>query len=638
MRNTTNPASVSGALRRALAVAPLAAALLAVALVPAVPALAQEDASDGFAGSFLIGVRSVDVGGAERKFREDYNYEDGPRLFEFRLDLSPAGGIANGAADRLFIDATNLGGDPYETLSFGVAKNQAYDFRYDRRVSEFFYEDLILPPELASVRGSTGGDFHHFDFERVHDRARLEIDLTPRASLDFGLDRYTKTGEATTTIDVSRDEFELDRIIDESSNDYSASFEYAWEKVTLVLEERVRDYSNHYELFLPGFSLGENPTGATLDFFFLEQPYDLEGNRHTARVIARPNARFDIVLQASLDRSDLDVEADERSQGTAFNGAPLATDVSGEGQIERDVDFFDVDATYRFTDRVALIANVHRYDLDQEGELEFDVAGSSTWDIQTTGGEVGLQFLISPTVTVSGGLAVENREVDFAWTADGETKAEVEETDREGFFADLAWRPSKAFQVTLAAENNSFDDPFTLASPTDRQRYRVNARYRWENGLFLSGVYQLQDYENDNSGWTADSDRLAVRAGWGGGGLDVSLGYAMLDVERAIDQELFFGGPPVFFPIDYEADTDLIDGRLRYSFAEDWAVGGSFRTYENDGSFALSHDDYRAWVEAGFGEGYLARVGYRTVDYDEDSFDFDDYDADMLELAIGYRW
>lgn len=620
MRNRTNPAP-----------ALLAAALLAAA---AAPATAQE-ASDGFSGSFLIGVRSVDVGGAERKFREDYDLDDGPRLFEFRLDLSPAGGLAGGAADRLFVDASNLGGDPYETLAFGLEKDGAYDFRYDRRTSSYFYEDVILPPALADVRGSTGGDFHHFDFTRVHDRASLDVDLTEAASFHFGLDRFTKEGEATTTLDLSRDEFELDQVIDESLNDYVGSFQYAWDKVTLVLEERVRDYENLVEIFLPGFSLGENPTGASLDFYFLDRPVDLQGNRHTARVLARPTPRFEVRLSAALDRADLDTEAAERSQGTAFNGEPLATDVAGSGEIERDVDFFDLDLTYRLTGRLALTAGAHRHDLEQEGAMRFETANASRWEVRTTGGEAGLQVLVSPTLTVSGGVAVESRDVDFAWSADGAGEEGSERTDREGFFADLAWRPSTAFQLTVAAEDNSFDDPFTLASPTDRRRYRANARYRWGNGLSLSGVYQLQDVENDNSGWTADADRLALRLGWGREGLDLSLGWAAIDVEREIDRLV---NGTVLFPIDYQADLDVIDGRVRWAIDERWAVGGSFRTYDNEGSFALAHDDYRGWVEAGWGDGYLARVGYRTVEYDEDRFDFDDYDADVAEFAVGYRW
>ena len=74
------------------------------------------------------------------------------------------------------------------------------------------------------------------------------------------------------------------------------------------------------------------------------------------------------------------------------------------------------------------------------------------------------------------------------------------------------------------------------------------------------------------------------------------------------------------------------------SFSAPYLFGGSFRVYDNKGSFALTHDDYRAFVEAGCGAGYVVHLGYRMVDYDEDEFDFDDYDADIAELAIGYRW
>lgn len=639
MLNWTNPASARGAQRslsHAFATIPPAAVLLAAValLAPPVPAAAQDDAN-GFSGSFLIGVRSVDVGGAERKFREDYDLDDGPRLFDFRLDLSPAGGLAGGAADRLFIETSNLGGDPYETIAFGILKDRAYDFRYDRRSSKYFYEDVILPPELADVRGSTGGDFHHFDFTRVHDRASLDVDLTEAASIHFGLDRYTKEGEATTTLDLSRDEFELEQVIDESLNDYVGSFQYAWDKVTLVLEEQVRDYENLVEIFLPGFSLGENPTGASLDFYFLDRPYDLQGNRHTMRVLARPTPRLDLTFSAALDRTELDTEAEERSQGNAFNGAPLVTDVSGSGTIERDVDFFDLDVTYRLSNRLALIAGAHRHDLDQEGDMQFETVNESRWEIRTTGGEAGLQVLVSSELTLSGGLAIESRDVDFAWSVDGEGKEGSEQTDREGFFADLAWRPSSAFQLTVAVEDNSFDDPFTLASPTDRRRYRANARYRFGNGLFVSGVYQLQDVENDNSGWSADSDRLALRLGWSRKDLKLSLGYAVIDVERQIDQVV---NDRVLFPIDYQADVDLVDGQVRWALNERWTVGGSFRIYDNAGSFALTHDDVRGWVEATWGDGYLVRASYRTVEYDEDRFNFDDYDADIAELAIGYRW
>jgi len=31
-------------------------------------------------------------------------------------------------------------------------------------------------------------------------------------------------------------------------------------------------------------------------------------------------------------------------------------------------------------------------------------------------------------------------------------------------------------------------------------------------------------------------------------------------------------------------------------------------------------------------------VGYRYVDYEEELFGFDDYEADIVEASIGYAW
>ena len=123
----------------------------------------------------------------------------------------------------------------------------------------------------------------------------------------------------------------------------------------------------------------------------------------------------------------------------------------------------------------------------------------------------------------------------------------------------------------------------------------------------------------------------------------VSVGFSTIDVDRRIDQTVttlpgFGGGQELFFPIAYDADSDFIDARLRYAVDERIAFGGDFRLYDNSGSFALEREDLRGWVEFGVGNGYLIHLGYRTVDYDEQAFNFDDYDADIAEVSFGYRW
>lgn len=611
----------------------IAAALLL--LLPALPAVAQDG---DFSGQFLIGFRTVDVGGHEAKYKEDYNYEEGPRLLDLSFDLTPSDPELRAFADLIEVDVANVGGDPYETIRLGIRKYGNYAFNYNRTKSAYFYEDILVPPAEADVRLSNGGDFHHFDFERVRDRASLDIDINPRAKFTFGFDRFTRVGESTTTLDIQRDEFELDKPLDESLYDYNAGFQYAWDKVTLVLEERYREYDNPVEIFLPGFSEGENTTNAAnLDFYFLDQPYQYTSYRHTVRVLANPSPRFSIRGSASLETLDLDVDAEERLQGTGFSGAPVASDTVGSGQIDRDIDLFDLDFSYLINQRWSVIGSVYQRNLDQTGDFEFgSLDNRGLWEIDTTGLEAGLQVAVNPDVTVSGGVIWESRDVTHGATDDAAAGVDRETvtTDHNGYFARLGWRASKAFRLTAEAEQSSFDDPFALAAPTDRTRFRVRGNYKADNGFFATGSYLRTDYENNDSGWDAATTTAVVRGGYQTGEVSVSLGYGLVDIDRTILQVSTVGP----FDIDYQAESDFFDGRLVWNATEAWTVGGNFRLYQNDGSFALQRDDLYGWVRYAFEKGYLLQVGYRTIDYDEDAANFDDYDADIAEFAIGYRW
>jgi hypothetical protein len=597
----------------------------------ATPATAQDDAS--FSGSFSIGFRTVDVGGNEDKYREDYNREDGPQLFNLNFEYLAGDDVE--FVDRFDLDVNNLG-DNFETIHLGARKFGQYNFRYDRRKSNYFYHDIIVPHDLANVRLSTGGDFHTFNFDRVQDSAQLDITINPASKVYFGFDRFTKVGESTTTLDIQRDEFEMDRPIDETFANYTAGFQYSWPKVTLVLEEQFQDYENAYEIFLPGFSLGENATNAaTLDFFFLDQPYDLEANSHIVRVVAHPNKRLTVRFAGQLQDMELDVTAHERQQGTTFRGDPFSSSADGNGGIERDSEIFEVDLSYQINPRFAVIGGLWQKSLDQEGDFQF--GGDSNvgfWEIETGGGEVGLQCQFSNQLVVSGGLRFESREVDHGSAENEPLVITEEDTDQDGYFVNASWSPSKGVRLTLDFEDFSYDDPFTLASPTDRQRIRLAARAKLGNGFSVTGSYTDQTYENDNSGWDADNSQFALRVNYDEGKLYASVGYSFIDIEREINQLTTIG----LFPIAYEADADFIDGRLRYKASDRVTFGGDLRLYDNAGSFALDRSDLRAFVELTFRERYLLNLAYRSIDYDEDRFDFDDYDADIVEVGIGYRW
>lgn len=610
---------------------------LALAAILAAPPLLAQTANAPLTGSVSLGLRSVDVGGATSKFREDVNLDDGVRLLDATLSYAPAPG-ENALVDRLDLDASNLGGDPFETVHFSARKFGAYELKLDHRRSDYFYQDVILPRALASVTASTAGDHHEFDFERVQDSAKLDINLTPTTELRFGLDRFARRGESTTTLDVQRDEFELDRPIDESLESFSVGVEHAFDKVTLVFERQDRDFENASELFLPGASAGENTTDAAeLQFFTLDQSYDYSSSGQVFRVIATPTARLDLKAAWRNENLDLDADPAERSAGTDFNGLPFATDLAGAAHIRRDIELGQIDLGYGVSGRLRVIGSVRRSTLEQRGTLVFGGdAGAGFWDIETTGAEAGFEIAASARVVVTAGLSAESRDLSAASMLAGTALGGTGATERDGFFARLAYHPAAGTEISASVEDDDIDDPATLASPTSTRRYRVHGRHRWNNGLALSGTIRHDARDNALSGWTGETDQSNLRLSYDGSRLRYAFGYTLIELDRSIDQLVAAGTRQDLWLIDYVADATLLDGSVHWRLNDRIGLGGSFNFYENDGSFALERDDLRAYVDIGLGQQYSVRVGLRDLDYSEDRFD--DYDATLLEVALGLRW
>lgn len=618
-------------MRRAIQLIVLAA-LVPLLVLPATGVLAQDGS---LSGEILIGYRSVSVDGSETKYKEDINLDDGPRLFKLQLDFNPGGELRQ-MVDEFRLDMDNYGGDPFETLHLGVRKFGAYSLRFDRRKSDYFYQDII---EIGgNPRLAVDGDFHHFDFERVQDSASLDLDLNQRAKLSFGFDRTVRTGESTTTLDISRDEFEFDKPVDESLSDYRIGFSYAWDKVTLILQERQRDFENDYYLFVPGQAQGSPTTATVLDFFFLNQPYETETSEHTARLILKPNNNLTVRLSGVIQDTEQELAASERSQGLAFNGSPFTTNLAGAGEIERDVELFDADFNYRINNRFAVVGSAWQRELNQDGTFLWDGnLHAGTWDIETSGFQGGIQFAPSAQITVAAGFRTEERDVMHDFSDDAATDPldpETESTDQDGFYANVTWRPNRIVDLSLRWEDFSYDNPFTLVSPTDRERLTLRGRVRLVSGLSINGSYTANDVDNEDSGWASSADNYQLTLSYRKNGFDASIGFGTIEIDRTVDQLVSTG---TLFNIAYESSSDFLDARVHWT-KDALTLGANYREYQNDGSFALDREDARVFAEYTCSGGYLLYAGYRTVDYNETQFNFDDYDADITEIAVGYRW
>jgi hypothetical protein len=109
-----------------------------------------------------------------------------------------------------------------------------------------------------------------------------------------------------------------------------------------------------------------------------------------------------------------------------------------------------------------------------------------------------------------------------------------------------------------------------------------------------------------------------------------------VDTSRSVDQLVTAGFRQDLFLISYTADSTFVDASARWLVNDTISIGGEVRRYENDGSFVLDRDDFRAFVDVRLTDDYSLEFAYREFDYLEDTFD--DYDAEILEVAVRLDW
>lgn len=595
------------------------------------------NAADEFTGHVEVGVREVDVQGDTRKYDQYVNLDDGARLFGLSVRYTPENNQGQ-TPDLVDVSLSGLGGDPYESIAVAVKKYGAYRFRYNRHRSDYFYEDILVRPQDASIEGSTGGDFHHYDFERTRDNASLEFNLSDRAQVSFDFDRYEKTGESTTTVDVEREEFEVDQPIDETMRSSTLGFQYTWDKVTLIVSERRQRHDNDFSWFLPGFSLGTEATEPTeLDFFFLDQPYQQDVQEHAVSVHVRPSDKLKLNVDVRDIDLDMDIDVVERSQGLDFVGAPFTRNLQGAGDVDRATTLVNVGADYALTDRVQIGANVRRYSIDQDGSMAFDNNLATTdWEVDNLGFELSAQAVLTDEIQIAAGWHSEQREAKFVEAATTGDFLRDEDTDQDGFFLTASYQPDKHLRLTLSAEDNRIDDPFTRASATDSRRYRLRGHYRFDNGLSLTGSHRQTDYENENTDWESTTKQTDLRLAYSLDRLTVTAGVGLIDLEREVDQRVAGGFRQDLFAIRYQADATFWDATADISVSDQLNLSANVRSYENDGSFDVERDDFQLGASYKLPQDYVLTLNYRNVDYMEGHIE--EFDADIWEVSLRISW
>jgi len=594
-----------------------------------------------FNGDFLFGFRFVDTSGpgAQYKYKEDLNLRRGARLSNFNLSYQPDNGLKK-YFDRLDVRVLNLGGDPYESISVGLQKYGRYKMQYDRRKSSYFYQDLTRT-EFGALY-----DVFTFDFDRVQESGTAKVWLTKGINLYFDFNRYTKKGVSTTSLDVQRVEFEFDKPVQEDSREAALGLDLRFGRYSLVLEEKFLDYRNENSYFLPGYADGgpESEYPSSLNYYFMNQPYDLTGNRHSLRFTARPFNRLLISGSGQIYNLDEDLTYSESASGLNYLNRKFQYADSGTGRFDRNMQLAQVDLHYLLFNRFSLVGAVRFHNFDQTGELTIN-GETTSQDIgyKTWGADAGAQYEFSPTLILTLGYRFENRDLDNLETVDYEL-----DTTKNGGFGNIRWDLSRALKLTLDYEHSGYQNPYTLISPTSYDRLRMTAKY--QAGAFnLSASYLWNGTKSDLGyddivPFKTNRNQFSLRAGYHAEKFKAFAGYTYLqskrEGERSVEYPPSFAGPGGSFlwELLYEGKGSIFDANLSFDLSEALKVGGYALVYSNSGSYEVGRTTLKLYLEYNIAGGYVAQAGYRYVNFKEERGGFNDYRANIFELSFGYRW
>lgn len=593
----------------------------------------KEDIKKTLYGNFMFGYRMVDTSGSPYKYKEDINLDKGARLFNFSLHYAPTETMKK-YLDRLDINIYNYGGDPFETLGIYAQKHGKYQFKYDRKKSAYFYNDQFLDGQY---------DMHSFNFDRIMDSALLKIFLHKNADLYFSFDHSTKEGESITTFDINRVEFDFDKPIHEDYKDFTLGINVHVNRYAFTFEEKIQEYENSNSLFLPGYADGGASARypSSFNYFSINQPYDLKSNTHFFKVNARPFDSLLITGAARIFDQEMDLDYYEEADGVNYLNRLFSYTYSGNGNFDRNIKMYDADLTLLLTSKIAVVGAVRSNKFEQVGTMTINGNSETTdWNYNTLGFEGGLQYQFTPGIALTAGYRNETRELEDRYTATYE-----QESKRNGMFGNLKLNAGRKFSLTADYQLGNYDDPYTIISPTDFNRFKVTARVLISN-FTLSGSLLTDSTKSDvfDDNWESSRNQLSFRAGYHNTKFKFFAGYSYLsvkhDARRIIEYPPGWSGPAGTFPwmIDYEGNSSIIDGNVMFMLNENWNIGAYANFYSNTGFWEISRTMFKAYLEYLFNTGYVAQIGYRYIKFEEEAASLNDYTANIAELSFGYRW
>ncbi len=571
-------------------------------------------------GTFDLGYRwNTGLRGSQDLYRSLVNVGDGPRLLGANLTMNSPLGTGK-YIDRLQLNASAWGGDPYNTLRLFAEKTGAYQFSFDYRKVDYF--NFI--PSFANPLLGQGILLGQHSFDSTRRTMDFDLTLRPGALISpfIAYSRNSGFGPGITTFTADGNEFAVNNQLRDTSDYFRGGVHLNLSRMRLTLEQGVLAFKDDQRIFQTGGQNSGNRAtpllGQSLVLGQLDENYHTRGTTPVSRVqlTAAPWDKLSVAGRFVYSQPDVKFDYDRRSAGN-FVSLDVLRVFTGElasasSEADRPHILGNLSVEFRPVDRVRVLESLvtDRFHIASSSSLarsltgtrpligpadpgntfNNNVADSNRFAVNLNQNQLESVVDLTSRISVRGGYRYVWSDTQLRSLISGDEQAVS--MSRHVGLAGFGFRLQRKADLSLDFEAGEGNRVYSPTDVLDYRKVRLRGRYRPWDVLTVSGALFLMDHKNArpdldydfrNHGYTL-SVSLAPA---GGKRISANLDYSRSD----LTSDILFIIPQLF-----ASDRSLYIEDSQY------------------GNFSLDLGIVRG-VRLSLGYGVLSTTGSRSLNY-----------------------
>jgi hypothetical protein len=323
--------------------------------------------------SVEVGIRGVSVNGSDNKYRSDFNYRPGFRVFDSSLLMKRQEG-KGGLFDTLLINSSGWNADPSGFTRINMEKYGFY--RFDANIRQVVYFNDIATHARRGHTADKTRNFGDFDFTIFPQNENFRIHL------GGGYNRNKGIGSITAR--AFSDEYAIPSQIDSRTTEFRAGVDGKLLGFNLSLGYGYRRFLDNTEYIISNLNPGFNTTNTAILNGF-DRLYPIKGTtQYTSFNAQRTFARkldltARVIYSSSLTRANMQETASGRDTSNNIMDADI---FNIPAETKRPQTRSDLGLTYRVTDkfRISNTFTFERFNIDGSS-----IVNESTFSHTATG-------------------------------------------------------------------------------------------------------------------------------------------------------------------------------------------------------------------------------------------------------------